>query len=78
MFQTCMNFLPLLNTKYFEKYIWVTKKFVVPIDFHSRQKNILWKSMVSYNCLVTDILQNNLTVHQRIEIHTGLKQHEGK
>ncbi len=31
------------------------------------------------NCLVTDILLNiSLSVQQKKEIHTGLKQHEGE
>jgi len=44
-----------------------------PIDFHSKKKNILWKSMVPINCLVTNILQNNLFCGQQKK-ETGLKQ----
>jgi len=43
-----------------------------PIDFHSKKK-LLWKSMGSIYCLVTDILQNIFLIVQQ-EIHTGLKQ----
>jgi len=36
----------------------VGNQFTVAIDFHSRKKQILWKSMDTVNCLVTNILQN--------------------
>ncbi len=50
---------------------------LVPIDYHSMEKNMLWKSMGTRNCLVTHILQNNfLCVQQKKEIRTGLEQHE--
>jgi len=40
---------------------------------------LLWKSMGSINCLVTDILQNIFfCVQQKKENHTGLKQLEGE
>jgi len=36
----------------------VIKQLTAPIDFHSRNKITLWKSVGSINCLITDILQN--------------------
>jgi len=40
---------------------------------------ILWKSMGSINCLVTNILQNIfICVQQKKEIHIGVEQHEGE
>jgi len=52
----------------------------VVIDFHvGEKKKILWKSMATVNCLVTDILQNIFfLVQQKKEKHTGLEQHEGE
>jgi len=48
----------------------VTKQGMDSIDFFF----LLWKSMGSINCLVTDILQNIFfCVQQKKEIHTGLK-----
>jgi len=52
--QTCMNFFLLLNTK--EGVLNVGNQLMNPVDFH--RKKMLWKSMGSINCLVTDILQN--------------------
>jgi len=38
-----------------------------------------WESMLSINCLVTDILQNIFfSAQQKKEIHPGLKQLEGE
>ncbi len=35
----------------------------VATDFHSMEKNKLWKSMTTINCLVTNVLQNILFNH---------------
>ncbi len=52
----------------------VTRLFWGTIDFHSRKKYILWKSMVPQNCSVSHILQNIfLCVQQNKDIHTGLE-----
>ncbi len=45
------------------------KKLMVPIDFHSMEKKIVWKSIGTINCLVTSILQNVfIFVQQKEEI----------
>ncbi len=55
----------------------VTKQLMVAIDFHSMEKKILWKSMATVNCLVTNILQNIFfCVQQKKEAHTGLVELE--
>jgi len=54
----------------------VTKELT---SIKKKKKILLWKSMVSINCLVTNILQNIFfCVQQKIEIHTGLEQLEGE
>jgi len=54
----------------------VTKQLMDPIDFYSIFF-LLWKSMGSINCLVTDIHQNDFFFgQQKKEIHTGFKQLE--
>ncbi len=41
------------------------------------EKKILWKSMATINCLLTNILQNIFfCVQQKKEIHTSLEQHD--
>jgi len=56
----------------------VTKQSMYPIDFHGIFL-LLWKSMGSINCLVTDIFINIfLCVQQKEETHKGLKQFDGK
>jgi len=50
--QTCMNFFLLLNTK---GVLNAGNQLMDPVDFH--RKKMLWKSMGSINCLVTDIFQ---------------------
>ncbi len=48
-------------------------KNVVPTDFHIIYFPILWKSMSTVNCLVTNSLQNIFfCVQQKKETHTGL------
>jgi len=55
----------------------VTKQLMDPIGYGGGE--ILWKSMGSINCLVTNILQNIfICVQQKKEIHTGVEQHEGE
>jgi len=45
----------------------------------SYSKWILWKSIGTFNCLVTDIHQNIFfCVQQKKEIHTGLEQLESE
>jgi len=58
----------------------VTKQLMDSIDFHSFfSPSIQWMSMGSINCLVTVILQDIFfIVQQKIDIHTGLEQHDGK
>ncbi len=36
-----------------------TKELLVPTDFHSNSFFLIWTSMATCNCLVTNILQNN-------------------
>ncbi len=74
-----MNFF-VLNTKedILEK---VSNQSVLgTIDFHSRKKKILWKSMVPQNGSVSHILQNIfLCVQQKNkDIHTGLDLLKGE
>ncbi len=57
--------------------MWVTKQLLVHIDFDSRKKKILWKSLWTSNCLVFHILQNSMYVQQKKETHSGLKLVEG-
>ncbi len=45
LFQACMNFFQLLNTK---EDILVSKQLLVAIDFHCMEK-VLWKSMATVN-----------------------------
>ncbi len=55
MFQTCMNFFLLLNTKYILKNL-VTNSCWKPLpSIVLRKKQIAWKSLASSNCLVTKI-----------------------
>ncbi len=43
------------------------------------EKEILWKSMETIDCLITSILQNIfLYVQHKKETHTGLERHEGE
>ncbi len=57
----------------------VTKQLTVATDFHIIEKKMLWKSMATINCLVTNIFQNIFyCVPQRKETHTGLGQVEGE
>ncbi len=54
----------------------ITKQLPEAIDFHS-SFSILYKSVVTFNCFVTNILQNILFYAQRKkETHTGVKQLE--
>ncbi len=41
-------------------------------------KKILWKSVATSNCLLTNILPNIFCVQQKKETCTGLEQHEGE
>jgi len=53
----------------------VTKQLMDLIDSIVGNNKILWKSLGSINCLVTDILLNIFfCVQQKKEVHTGLKQ----
>ncbi len=53
------------------------KQPMIPIDFYSVGEKILWKSMDTVICLVTNILQNIFfCVQQKKESHTGLEQLE--
>ncbi len=78
VFQTCMNFFVLPNTK---EDIWrkfVTRLFWGTIDFHSRKKNTM-EVNGAQNCSVSHILQNIfLCVQQNKDIHTGLELLEGE
>ncbi len=57
----------------------VTKYLTVAIDFYSIFFPILWKSMATVNCLVTNILQNTFfCVQQLKETHTDFGLHEGE
>ncbi len=52
---------------------WVTKQFLVPIDFHSYcfSLSVLWMSMATINYTVSQILQNIFfCVQQKKETHT--------
>jgi len=72
LFQTCMSFFLLLNTK---EDILNYNQTVDGLQW----KKILWKSMGSINCLVTNGLQNIFfCVQQKKETHTGLEQLEGE
>ncbi len=55
----------------------VTKQLLAAINFHSIFP-ILWKSMATSNCLVSNILQNIFYCVQKKESHKGLEQHEGE
>ncbi len=49
---------------------------MVAIEFHSIL-SLLWKSMATVNCLVTNFLKNIFfCVQQKKETHTGLEQLE--
>ncbi len=51
----------------------VIRQLAAPIDFHSRKKYRLWKSMGAANCLITKIFQNIFfCVKQKKETHTVL------
>ncbi len=57
----------------------VTRPFLVPLTSIVGKKKYTMEVNGTRNCLVTDILLNIfLSVHQKKEIHTGLKQHEGE
>jgi len=51
LFQTRMSVEH--RRRYFEEH-WLPRQLTVAIDLHS----ILWKTMATVNCLVTNILQN--------------------
>ncbi len=53
--------------------MWLTKQLLVHIDFDRRKKKILWKTLSTSNCLVTNIIQNSIYVQQKNETHSGLK-----
>ncbi len=59
-------------TKIYEKTDPHAKKNMMTYD------SILWKSMATVNCLVTNILQNIFCVQQKTETHTGLEQLQGE
>ncbi len=53
----------------------VTKQLAVAIDFYNIFFSIIWKSMATVNCLVTNIFQNIFfCVPQLKELDTGLEQ----
>ncbi len=55
----------------------VTEQLTVAIDFNSTEKNTM--EVNGYQKLFANILQNIFfCAQQKIEIHTGLKQHEGE
>jgi len=52
----------------------VIKQLIVAIEFLSRKKKKLWKSMATVNCLITNILQNVFfCVQQKKETHLGFE-----
>ncbi len=58
-------------------------KFMKKLNPHAKKimmtyDLILWKSMATVNCLVTNILQNIFCVQQKTETHTGLEQLQGE
>ncbi len=77
-FQPCISLFFMLNTNYdISKNFEVPKSCWSPIDFHNK-KEILWKSMGTNNCSITNILQNIFfCVQHKKENHTGLERHEG-
>ncbi len=74
-----MNVFVLLNTKEVILKKVCNQWFWGTIDFHSRKKKLLWKSMVPQNCSDSHILQNIfLRVRQNKDIHSGLELLEGE
>ncbi len=60
-----------------KKVSWRTKQLLVPIDFHSKERNAM-EVNETINCLITSILQNIFfyVQHERYT-HTGLEWQEG-
>ncbi len=58
----------------------VNKQLPLSIYFHIKKKShTIWKSVATVNCLVTNILQNNVfCVQQKKETRTGLEELEGE
>jgi len=71
-----MSFFIQLNTKY-DIMKNAGNQSTVAIGFHNIEKEILWKSMATVDCLVANILQNIFFCpQQNTETHTGLEQCE--
>ncbi len=60
-----------------KKVSWRTKQLLVPIDFHSKERNAM-EVNETINCLITSILQNIIfyVQHER-ETNKGLELQEG-
>ncbi len=80
IFQISLNaafrFYVELKRKYFEE-LWRIKQMLVPIDFHSRERNTIEVNR-DHKLFDYQHSSNIFYVQQQKETRTGLEQHEGE